>query len=91
MLIRIPVRDDPADYRQRDRHGTGTDPIRVFARWRPAMTGLPGGSATYIAVSIVVFVVMGVSACAAGRVDYRCDIPVDFDRISVNPRSGPKR
>jgi hypothetical protein len=25
----------------------------------------------------------GVSACAAGRVDYRRDIPVDFDRISL--------
>ena len=153
---------DPADHRHRDRHGLGTDPVRVFARAgrgddraarrlgdvyrrvdrgfcdprqraggnsgdravRPAAVSgrAPGRRArgalcddrdprhghrpVRAAIRRRLLCRLrhrpgrsrrrrpphhGVSACAAGRVDYRRDIPVDFDRISVTPRSGSKR
>ncbi len=37
----------------------GLDPVRLLAALAAAMTGLPGGSATFMAVSIVAFVILG--------------------------------
>ena len=56
---RVAVRRHPADPRRRDLDGMGADAVGLLAATRAAMAGLPGGKFTFLAVSIVAFVVLG--------------------------------
>ncbi|WZB75353.1 TRAP transporter large permease subunit [Achromobacter insuavis] len=50
---------DPADHRHRHRHGLGLTQSGFSTQLAQAMAGLPGGAATFMAVSIVAFVILG--------------------------------
>ena len=50
---------DPAHHRGGDRDGVGADPVGFSALLAQFMTGLPGGVPTFLAVTIVAFVILG--------------------------------
>ncbi len=60
MLVdRDPARRDPADRRRRDRDGLGDHAIRFRACWRRRSPGCSGGAVVFLAVSILIFIVLG--------------------------------